>query len=73
LFSVLTSNPATKGLPGTFTFKDEYSWLDDILLPAESLPFAWETAVSEGRYSSGVMYTPKDASDHALVWVKLNW
>ena len=42
-------------------------------MPAESLPFAWKTAFSEGEYDSGVIYTPKNASDHALVYVKLNW
>jgi hypothetical protein len=73
LFSVLTANPTTRSLPGTFSYKGEYSWLDEILMPGEGLPFAWESAVSEGRYASGVVYTPKDASDHALVWVKLNW
>lgn len=73
LFSVLTSNKAVFALPGTFSYKGEYSWLDDILMPAESLPFAWKSAFSESQYNSGVVYSPKDASDHALVYVKLNW
>jgi hypothetical protein len=73
LFSVLTSNKSVFVLPGTFSYKGEYSWLDDILMPAESLPFAWKSAFSESQYDSGVVYSPKDASDHALVYVKLNW
>ena len=73
LFSVVTSNESLKGLPGTFVYKGEYSWLDDIVMPAESLRFAWRTAYSEGEYDSGVVSTPKDASDHAMVYTKLNW
>jgi len=73
LFSVLTSNPATQSLPGTFSYRGEYSWLDEILMPSESLSFAWLTPQSEGKYDSGVVYKPENASDHALVYVRLNW
>lgn len=73
LFSVLTTNPRTRGLPGTIRYKGVYSWIDDILLPTESLPFAWEDSQSEGSYESGVEYEPEHATDHALVWVGLNW
>jgi hypothetical protein len=73
LFSVLTGNPKTKSLPGTFKYRDEYSWLDDILLPAESLPFSWVDASSEGTFDAGVVYEEPEASDHAMVYVNLNW
>ena len=73
LFSVITSNKETMPQSGTFSYKGEYSWLDDILMPAESLRYAWTTAYSEGSYNAGALYTPKDASDHAMVYVKLNW
>ena len=73
LFSVLTTNHKLASLPGTFTYKQEHSWLDDILAPAETLPYAWESSASEGAYDSGVVYSPKEASDHALVYVRLNW
>lgn len=73
LFSVVTSNEMLQSVPGTFSYKGEYSWLDDILMPAESLRYAWRTAYSEGRFDSGVVRTPGDASDHAMVYVKLNW
>jgi hypothetical protein len=73
LFSALTGNPKTRSLPGTYKYKDEYSWLDDILMPAESLPFAWDEAATEGLFDSGVVYEEPDASDHAMVYVKLNW
>lgn len=73
LFSVLTTNEGVQEFPGTFNYQGEYAWLDDILLPAESLRFAWKTAFSEGEYDSGLVQTPMKVSDHALVYVKLNW
>ena len=73
LFSVFARNERVQSLPGTFSYQGEYSWLDDILMPAESLPYAWSSAFTEGRYNSGVVYHPKGASDHAMVYVKLNW
>ncbi|MEZ4752708.1 MAG: hypothetical protein R3A13_00090 [Bdellovibrionota bacterium] len=73
LFSVLTTDPQTKFKVGTLKYNGVYSWLDDILLPSESLPFAWENYAVEGDYDSGVYYLPEGGSDHALVWVKLNW
>lgn len=73
LFSVFARNERVHSLPGTFNYQGEYSWLDDILMPAESLPYAWSSAFAEGRYNSGVVYNPKAASDHAMVYVKLNW
>ena len=73
LFSVFARNERVHSLPGTFSYEGEYSWLDDILMPAESLPFAWKNPYAEGEYDSGVVYAPKSASDHALVYVKLNW
>jgi predicted extracellular nuclease len=73
LFSVLTMDPQTKLQTGSHRYEGTYSWLDDILMPAESLPFAWANATTEGDYESGVIYEPREASDHALVWVQLNW
>ena len=73
LFSVLTSDPQTKLLPGTFSYKKEFSWIDDILMPAESLPLAWEDPGVAGDFRSGIIYNPSGASDHALVWASLNW
>lgn len=73
LFSVLTSDRSLVRQPGTFSYKGSYSWLDDILVPHETLPTAWKTATSEGDYESGVVYSPAEASDHALVYVRFNW
>jgi len=73
LFSVLTGDPVTKLQPGTILYAGNYYWIDDILMPAYSLPYAWERFDSEGRYAGGVLYTPKEASDHGLVHVTLNW
>jgi Holliday junction resolvasome RuvABC endonuclease subunit len=71
--SVLTTDPETKLFHGTHKYKKIYSWLDDIILPVESLPFAWQTAYSEGDYASGVVSQWPVASDHNMVWVELNW
>lgn len=73
LFSVVTGDPQTGQLQGSHKYGKVYSWLDDILLPAESLPFARADMDTIGDYDSGVVYTPKEASDHALVYVRLNW
>jgi len=42
-------------------------------MPAESLSYAWLTPTSEGRYDAGLISEPADASDHALLWARLNW
>lgn len=73
LFSVLTTTRSPHAVPGTFQYNGEFSWLDEILLPAESLPYVWASAFSDSKYASGVVYKPTEASDHALVYVKLNW
>lgn len=73
LFSVLVNDPETKLNPGTHQYKKEYSWLDEIAMPAESLRFAWKRFDSHGDYDSGVIYEPRKASDHAMVYVRLNW
>jgi len=73
LFSVLTLDPETKLLPGTFVYKQEFSWLDDISVPAPALAFARAEDANEGNYDSFVVRTFDKASDHALVGVRLQW
>lgn len=73
LFSVLTEDPQTKNIKGTFVYKKVYSWLDEIIMPAESLIYAWDSSTSTGDYNSGVIWEHPEASDHAMVWVRLNW
>lgn len=74
LFSVVTSHAVRARYPGTYLYKGEYSWLDDILMPAESLPYARHpAALQEGIYDAGVVSNPAQASDHSMVYVKLNW
>jgi len=73
LYSVLTTDPKMKQQPGTFVYKKVFSWIDDILLPAEALPLAWKEFDVSGRYDSGVVSEPEAASDHSLIYVKLNW
>ncbi len=73
LHSVLIQDPQTKLLSGTYYYKKTSSWLDDILMPLPSLPYAWLEYDKEGDYDSGVVYEPQEASDHAMVYVRLNW
>lgn len=73
LFSVLTGDPQMKQQPGTFHFKKTFSWIDDILMPVDTLRLAWEKFDQDGDYDSGVVYNPAEASDHSMIWVKMNW
>lgn len=73
LFSVLMQDPEAKVSPGSYHFNDIYSWLDDILMPADVLPFAKEHYLTEANYDTGVSFAHKHASDHGMPWVKLNW
>jgi hypothetical protein len=51
----------------------EYSWLDDILMPQESLRFGWVRPGSEGDFASGTVSSYPEASDHSMAFVALNW
>lgn len=73
LFSVITNDPETRGVGGTYSYKGKMSFIDDILLPIAALPLAWEFFDRSLNYSSGIVSTPDDASDHSMVWVGLNW
>lgn len=73
LFSVLTTDPETRQLTGTYRMKGKYSWLDEITVPAETLRYAWTRFDSEGDFNSGVVNEPRQASDHAMAFVRLNW
>lgn len=72
-FSPLTLDPETKGVAGTYIYQDEASWIDDILLPANALRHALKSVFVEDDYDSGTVSKPKVASDHSLVFVRLNW
>ena len=71
--SVLTDDPETSQLHGTFIYQNVYSWLDDILVAVPSLPFTWENYAIEGNYDSGISDVYPDASDHSLSYVKVNF
>ncbi|MCB0332441.1 MAG: hypothetical protein KDD55_03010 [Bdellovibrionales bacterium] len=73
LFSVLIGDERLRMRPGTYQYEKTFSWLDEILVPAETIGFATERVGVEGRYLGGVYYEPEEASDHALVAVGLNW
>ena len=67
--SVLQNNSALSGVNGTFRYKRNFTWLDDIMMPAPSLKYAGDKLT---QYNSGIIDHYSDASDHALVWIKLN-
>lgn len=73
MFSLLQGDPQTKLLPGTFVMNKVFSWLDDILVPQETLRFAWADYAKEGDYSSFVIAEPAGVSDHSLVGATFNW
>ena len=73
LFSVLTGDPQSTGLPGTYLYNKVYSWLDDILMPAPSLRYARSLYDREGDYDVGIIRGDSFGSDHALAYVRLNW
>lgn len=71
--SVLTDDPETKTQPGTFRYEGKYHWLDDILLPQESLRYAFTRYDQPGDYDVGLVTEYPKASDHGMVYVRLNW
>ncbi len=73
LFSVLTTPQGIRQYPGTYRYREFYSWIDDILVSAPTSRFAWKDYATEGIYDAGVIREPKEASDHALVYSRLNW
>lgn len=73
LFSVITGDPTLKGQQGTFQFKGTFSFLDDILMPQESLRTAFESFDKDTKYAAGIVRAYPAASDHAMVYVRLNW
>lgn len=73
LFSVLLNDPQASLAGGTHYYRGKRNWLDDILIDRSSMIHARAKPYVEGDYSSGVVFEPRYASDHALAWVKLNW
>ncbi len=71
--SLLTYDPETAKLPGTFVYNKVYSFLDDILINVGAINFCREDPNKEGNYMSGIISAHADASDHALIWSKLAW
>ena len=71
LNSVVAADPDARRLhKGTHYYRKKASWLDDILVPRGTLPLVLEDASRAGDYESGVIDSPKEASDHALVYVR---
>ena len=72
-FSVITNDPQTGSLPGTFVFNKVFSFLDEILVNPSALPMFRTLPDRDGDYDSGIISSFKDASDHALAWARLHW
>jgi len=62
-------------IQGTLSYKGKYYWLDEILLPQNLSFFAKQRSnvAKINDFTSGVVADQPEASDHSLVWVKLNW
>lgn len=69
--SVLTEDPDTAHL-GSYVYRSKSSWLDDILISAEHEHLALEKEKKPRDYDSGATTRYPEASDHALVRVKLS-
>jgi Holliday junction resolvasome RuvABC endonuclease subunit len=74
LFSVISGDPETALLGGSIVYNGVASFIDDILLPESALLAARAKYHFAYNYLSGMNnLEDKEGSDHALVWVKLNW
>ena len=73
LFSPLLLDPETRGVAGSYFYKDEASWIDDILMSQTSLKYALTSPFIDANYDSGTVSKPRVASDHSLVFTRLNW
>jgi endonuclease/exonuclease/phosphatase family metal-dependent hydrolase len=73
LFSVLTTDPQTKLLGGSYVYRGVNSWIDDILMPQPTLRFALTKYDEDGDYNSGTYQQYPEASDHHMIYVRLNW
>jgi endonuclease/exonuclease/phosphatase family metal-dependent hydrolase len=73
LFSPLTLDKHTSGIAGTYFYKEEGVWIDDILLTPAGLSLARVSVYDLEDYDTGTISNPKVASDHSLVFVRLNW
>ena len=73
LYSILLNDPDTKLLPGSFIYKKEGFWLDEILMTLPSLKFAWTKYDNAGDYDVGIVSNPPEASDHSMAFVRLKW
>jgi hypothetical protein len=72
-FSVLLSDPGTSSQSGTYKYNGKHYWIDDILMPQSNLAYAFEKYDLPGDYDAGVIFSHPNASDHGMVWTKLNW
>ncbi len=58
---------------GTFSYKKKLEFLDDILIDVKSLGLVQKHHFSLKEFNSGILFEPSEASDHALVWVRLSF
>ena len=72
-YSVITNDPQTSKLPGTFVYNSVFSFLDEIAVNPQALSLFRTNQDKEGDYNSGIISDFEEASDHALVWSKMAW
>ncbi len=71
--SVLTNDPEALMGQGSYIYKKQYSWLDEILISASKDSYALENKNYTNNYDSGVFRKYENASDHALGFVRLHF
>lgn len=71
--SVVTKDPALKAVGGTFKHGKRLQFLDDILIDTNHLVLVQKRRYSTREFNSGILFEPKEASDHALVWTRLEF
>jgi hypothetical protein len=71
--SVIVNDKELKYQGGTYYYRKDGMWIDDILLSVPSLPYALAGSISNDNYTVGLNRSYSEASDHALVWLQLNW
>ncbi len=71
--SVLTGDPETFSMKGSYIYKKKYSWIDEILISKLGSSYALESKQNLNNYDSGIFRKYEEASDHALGFVRLKF
>ena len=72
-YSLITNDPQTSKLAGTFVYKKVFSFIDDISVNPSALNFFRTDMDHDGDYDSGIISAGEEASDHAMVYARIRW